>query len=276
MEAHKPSKTHSKTGITSFEHIELGVQGVFGRPYVDMGGYLDTSGFDQLHMEIILGLALSKNLTHSYFAGVIPPEVREQFFQQPLESEVMTDIEKFDPTGFHWERMKEMDTQQRRRYCHFAFGTIPPWHGTLSLISSSFFDKTSSEKTIISEDAKHFPMLMSYIDGLRGNVFDQIGRAMFFISYPNCEVPVHRDWVQEKHKDHCINFFFDAPRPAFIYDEKKKEKIYLSTKTRAYFFNNRDYHGVDAESRFRYTLRVDGTFSEKIQKDLGLLEGYVC
>ena len=35
------------------------------------------------------------------------------------------------------------------------------------------------------------------------------------------------------------------------------------------FFNNRDYHGVDPEPIFRYTLRVDGTFTDDLTEELG-------
>ena len=59
-----------------------------------------------------------------------------------------------------------------------------------------------------------------------------------------------------------------------IWDEKKKEKVLLEKGARSYFFNNRDYHGVDPEPVFRYTLRVDGTFTDELCKELGLENGY--
>ncbi len=43
--------------------------------------------------------------------------------------------------------------------------------------------------------------------------------------------------------------------------------------TRAYFFNNRDYHGVEADPTFRYTLRVDGTFRQDVLDALDIPDG---
>jgi hypothetical protein len=77
-----------------------------------------------------------------------------------------------------------------------------------------------------------------------------------------------------EHSDHNINLFFaSGSRPSFIWDEKAKKKIYLDSDARSYFFNNRDYHGVDPEPVFRYTLRVDGTFTDELCEQLGLEDG---
>jgi hypothetical protein len=53
------------------------------------------------------------------------------------------------------------------------------------------------------------------------------------------------------------------------------EKIYLQERATGYFFNNRDYHGVDPEPNFRYTLRVDGVFEDWLQDELELDNGFV-
>ena len=74
---------------------------------------------------------------------------------------------------------------------------------------------------------------------------------------------------------HIINLFFSSGgRPSFIWNEVTKEKTYLDKDARSYFFNNRDYHGVDPEPVFRYTLRVDGTFTDELCDQLGLENGY--
>ena len=69
--------------------------------------------------------------------------------------------------------------------------------------------------------------------------------------------------------------FFDGGwRPSFVWDEKTKEKHHLPSGARSYFFNNRDYHGVDPEPIFKYTLRIDGTFTDEMCEKLGLEDGY--
>ena len=125
------------------------------------------------------------------------------------------------------------------------------------------------------EDAKTFPELINFIKGLKSEVFSQIGRIVFFISYPNVPVITHRDDIDIRHKDQSVNLFFKGSRKAFIYDTINNKKIYLSPDCTAYCFNNRDYHGVEAETFFNYTLRIDGQFAKEIQDELGFVNGYL-
>ena len=43
-----------------------------------------------------------------------------------------------------------------------------------------------------------------------------------------------------------------------MWDDEKQQKIHAGS--RAYWFNDSDYHGVDADPFFRYSIRVDGVF----------------
>ena len=141
----------------------------------------------------------------------------------------------------------------------------------MHLKKNSFYEKAVNGEW--THEAQHFPKLIKYLETLP---FKSIGRVLFFTTYPNSGVAIHRDSYVEEHKDHNINLFFTGgDRPSFIWDAKNKEKIYLEKGARSYFFNNRDYHGIDPESSFRYTLRVDGIFTDELQKELGLEDGYV-
>ena len=117
---------------------------------------------------------------------------------------------------------------------------------------------------------KAHPLLREYVKTLP---FKVTGRIMLFCTYPGAGVAIHRDWIMQEHSDHNIDLFFNDYRPSFIWDEKKKEKIYLENGAKSYFFNNRDYHGVDAETTFRYTLRIVCTFTDELCNELGLING---
>lgn len=261
----------------NFQHSLIGPKGVHGKLFVNMEDYLNTSQFIDLHHEAILGLSLVEKFDHSFIMGEIPPELRKDYGNMFLESEILQDIEKYDPTGFHRERIKHLSIQEKRRYYYLAFGALSPWYGVCYLRYNNFLKKTSEKElpTEWSENARHFPELCKFILSLKNNVFEEIGRVLFFISYPNVPTVVHRDYIQESHKDHSVNLFLNKGRPAFIYNEINHEKHYLDPQCRAYFFNNRDYHGVDAENEMRYTLRIDGTFTKDLQKKLGLNDGFV-
>jgi hypothetical protein len=191
---------------------------------------------------------------------------------------MLKDIRKYDPTGIHQQALKEIIDQSPGRemqviykYAYFAMGAVIPWFFALYLKKNDFGKKTEDIGQW-TESAKYFPNLVKYIETLP---FKTVGRVLFFTSYPQAGVVIHRDSVVAEHKDHNINLFFDGGwRPSFIWNEHKKEKVYLPNGSKSYFFNNRDYHGVDPEPVFRYTLRVDGTFTDEVCEKLGLEDGY--
>ena len=259
----------------NFKHLLVGPKGVNGKLFVDMEQYLETSNFLELHHEAIMGLSLIEKFDHPYVMGEIPPELRKNYGDMFLESEILDNLDQYDPQGFHRERMESLTLQQRRRYCYLAFGAMSPWFGVCYLRYNNFLKKTSEQclENEWHDNVIHFPKLKEYINSLKSNVFAEIGRVLFFISYPTVPTVVHRDFIQEPHKDHSINLFLNKGRPAFIYDELTQFKHYLNPDCRAYFFNNRDYHGVDAENEMRYTLRIDGTFTREVQDRLNLKDG---
>ena len=261
------------TALT-FEYKEFGVMGVGceGRPVVPFDSFLDTSIFFDLHDEVCIGLSKCSNFSFGKVVGA-PPIVLQSRLQSTFAEDMLSRLNEFDPTGRHLKHLENLHTwEERCKYMYFAMGAIIPWYFEVFLLRQTFFDKTKDNRNWCPE-AQYFPNLKNFIENKLP--FKRIGRVVIFSTFPNCEVPIHRDFVVEPHKDHNINFFFDKWRPSFVYDETIKERIYLPSGTRSYFFNNRDYHGVEPENRFRYTVRVDGTFTEEFQRILGLEDGYV-
>jgi hypothetical protein len=261
----------------NFKHSLVGPKGVSGKLFVEMEEYLETSNFIELHNEAIMGLSLIEKFDHPYIMGEIPPELRKNYGNMFLESEILDNLDQYDPDGFHYEKMKSLSVQQRRRYCYFAFGALSPWFGVCYLRYNNFLKKTSESalENEWHENAKYFPKLKEYVNSLKSSLFSEVGRVLFFVSYPTVPTVVHRDFIQEPHRDHSVNLFFNKGRPAFIYNELTQAKHYLDPACRAYFFNNRDYHGVDAENEMRYTLRIDGTFTQAVQDKLKLEGGWL-
>ena len=210
--------------------------------------------------------------------GGIPPEEVAKFAGNDCWSEMLKDLDKHDPTGAHRAALKEViekspgkEMQAMYKYAYFAMGAVIPWFFAVYLKKNDFGKKTLDQGQW-TEAAKLFPNVVEYINRLP---FKTIGRVLLFTTYPNAGVVTHRDSVVAEHRDHNINLFFaGGERPSFIWNEKTKEKIFLEKGARSYFFNNRDYHGVDPEPVFRYTLRVDGTFTDELCEELGLENGY--
>jgi Rieske 2Fe-2S family protein len=48
----------------------------------------------------------------------------------------------------------------------------------------------------------------------------------------------------------------------FVLTDPQRERL-VPVESRAYWFNDMDYHGVEADPFFRYSIRVDGVFDSK-------------
>ena len=276
---HTSSRLHTQN-ILSYPYVEYGTKGVGKNrlPIISMDQYIDHSQDQQLHIECCKGLALSEEYKMGMIYGGIPPEEVSKFSGHDCWSEMLNNLEKYDPTGEHKAALKDVidrspgkEMQAMYKYAYFALGAVIPWFFALYLKKNDFGKKTQ-DLGQWTEAAKLFPNVVNYVNQLP---FKTVGRVLFFTTYPNAGVVTHRDSVVAEHKDHNINLFFaSGGRPSFIWDEVNKEKTYLDKDARSYFFNNRDYHGVDAEPIFRYTLRVDGTFTDELCEHLGLEDGH--
>jgi hypothetical protein len=282
---HKMNQRHIITDVGKikcphFKYEEYGVKGVGKSRHVikNMDDYITHDLDHVLHIEACKGLAVTNDYKIAQAYGSIPPEESLRLNGQLSWSDILVNIEEHDPTGVHRKAIKEVadlspgnELSAIYKYCYFALGAVIPWFFALYLKHSNFSQKTNSSAHW-SDSAKLFPNIINYVETLP---FKHIGRILFFTTYPNAGVAIHRDSIVTEHKDHNINLFFDGGwRPSFVWDEVNKEKIYLEKGAKSYFFNNRDYHGVDAEPRFRYTLRIDGTFTDELCEKLGLEDGY--
>lgn len=268
--------------FVNFDYEEFGVKGVGKdhRVIIPMDKYIDHSQDKELHLECLKGLALTKLSEYKIAeaSGALPPEEVANFQGYDSWTAMLANLEKYDPDGIHLQNIKDLidvdDPQNRNfviKYMYFALGAVIPWFFVCYLKYNDFFTKTKTTGDW-TPAAKNFPKLVKYLETLP---FKQIGRVLFFTTYPNTRVMIHRDAPVMDHKDHNINLFFDGGwRPSFIWDEVKKEKIYLPEGSKSYFFNNRDYHGVDSEPAFRYTLRIDGVFTDELCEELGMEDGY--
>ncbi len=115
-----------------------------------------------------------------------------------------------------------------------------------------------------------------WVESLRDTLFDSIGRIMIYRNVQGHGVSIHRDYPATGggHRAHFVNIQLTNPsRPAFVYDEVTKEKVY--TNSHAYMFNESDCHGVDAEDESNFTIRIDGTFKSHVSNKFQLVDGLV-
>lgn len=269
----------------SWGYEKLGPRGIGKNNIIvqNMDKYLPEADFTELDSEVCIGLAgLPSVSSHgSHFAGSVPPFELEKFDGIDGWSQIFRYLEDYDFEGIHRTNIEKIinmypkSPQSARRhiykYIHYAIGGPMPWFYVLALRNSEFLDKNERGKSWDAPEAKLFPKTMEYISKLPMKF---VGRIVIFTSLPNAGVVCHRDAPSVEHKDHSINMFFAGTRPSYVYDEINNKKIYVDPGSKSYFFNDRDYHGVDPEPRFRYTVRADGEFEDWVQEELGLEDGY--
>ena len=266
--------------FTTFPFDKFGIMGVGKNrtPIINMDKYITHANDEELHLECCSGLAQVKDYGTGMLIGALPPHVTERFNGLTSWSEMLTSdwFKSIDHDRKHTKIISKLSVgpdgySNVNKYCYYALGSVIPWFFTYYLKTNDFTTKSKEISEWKPEAYSLFPNVIEYIKTLP---FKEIGRVLFFATYPGAGVVTHRDSPVVEHSDHNINLFFGGgSRPNYVWDEIKDEKIYLQSGARSYFFNNRDYHGVDPETRFRYTLRIDGTFTNELCEELRLIDG---
>jgi hypothetical protein len=254
------------------------IHGLFGRPFVDLRKYVDVEALEALDDEICLGLA---EVPVDYTGGshrsmeIMPPsraaealvdygEVIAQMTTQAYETfrslanEPATFPDRPGGATFGEERDHPLSRRQMLWLEH-RYGVYFPWKVYLEMIPNRTWEEKSSPegKEFTRLARTFFPKTVAFVKSLP---FEHIGRCNLMGLASNDHGTVHRDGVpgDTPQADHFITFCPRGDKRLFLWDEEKQTKI--DVRGPAYWFNDSDYHGVDADPFFRYSIRVDGVF----------------
>lgn len=255
-----------------------GVHGVFGKPYVDLGRHLDLTALDALDDEICLGLAsipveytggshrsmeimppsrtAEAHIDYGEVIAALAPEAYATFRTLAQEPDAFPE----QPTGatFGEERAHPLSRRQML-WLEYRQGVYFPWKVYFEMIPNRRWEEKSSPagRDFTRVARTFFPKTIAFVESLP---FQHIGRCNLMGLSANDHGTVHRDGVPEKKRqiDHFITLCPRGNKRLFLWDEERKQKI--DVRGRAYWFNDSDYHGVDADPFFRYSIRVDGVF----------------
>lgn len=257
----------------------MSITGIFGRPYVDLEPHLDLSPLGALHEEICLGLArVSTDYTGGSHRsmGIMPPSRRHEAlgdYGEAIKAMSTAEFARFlsladDPSEFDVARRdeyrfgEEQDHLLSRRqmlYLKFRFGVYFPWKVYFEMIPNLYWDEksTSEGKAFTREAQVFFPRTVAFVRSLP---FVEIGRCNIMGLEANDHGTVHRDGdpAVKPQVDHFITFCPGANKRLFLWDEDAQAEHFIDR--RAYWFNDSDFHGVQAAPFFRYSVRVDGVF----------------
>jgi hypothetical protein len=254
------------------------IRGLFGRPYIDLEPLLDLTGLDEAHDEICRALSV---LPTSYTGGshrsmgIVPPSLRnEPIVDYGEVLAQMSDVEFAafvalggDPTldaascerGDFGEERKHALSPRQMRFLEVRHRVYFPWKAYYELIPNGRWeDKSVGIGLGYTDDARHhLPRTIELVSRLP---FVRVGRCNLLGIEANDHGTVHRDGDPEDDAPaaHFITLCPRGDKRLFLWDEDKRQRQVV--RGRAYWFDDRNYHGVAPDPFFRYSLRVDGVF----------------
>jgi hypothetical protein len=254
------------------------VWGIAGHPFIDLERYVDVDALTALHDEIALGLALVPveytGGSHKTM-GIVPPSLGDtpyvdygHVLARMSDAELATfvslaeDSRKFDPAhlreyGFGEEREHPL-TKKQMLFLKYRYGVYFPWQVFYEMIPTlNWEDKANGHGKDFTREAKlHFPRLVAFVRSLP---FSVVGRCNILGLDADHHGTVHHDGnPADPEAEHFITLCPKRDKRLFLWDEARKKKTIVSS--RAYWFNDHGYHGVEPDPFFRYSIRVDGVF----------------
>jgi hypothetical protein len=264
-----------------------GLCGIWGRPYLDLSSVLDTSCFSVLDEEIAYGLArVETTMTGGSlkWMGVVAPSQEDDAYVdyghvlgRLTEEERRRFISLAEaPEAYDANRPLERSygdetgtplTREQARYLAYRHDVYFPWKVCYHLVTNERWeDKHSgSGKGFSAEARAFFPETVKYIERLP---FVEVGRAVIFGLEANDHAPSHRDTEPGEALSvaQSISFSPRGNKRLFLCDGEGAHKTVVTAPI--YWFNDMDYHGVEAAPFFRYSVRVDGVFDGGFVKGL--------
>lgn len=263
------------------------IKGINNQPYIDLSSYIDLDYFGKLQPEIIRGFAEARMFAKEgtwMKPGFSFDNMSYQIHWKPIftaldEYLALSDDDPIKKGG--WDlycNIKDYETRNKfTRYLKMAMGAYDPYIYYFLWEEGSWDDRTGQRK--LTEEARYFPNTVAWIESMIANeIFEHIGRVIFF----HCEadgIPFeHRDlgahngvFEKDKYTPHRNEFIHIRPntkKPFYIWDPDTKNKFYINTQ--AAWWNDQDWHGGDRIMEQSYSLRIDGKFTDKFRKQLGI------
>jgi hypothetical protein len=266
--------------------------GLLGRSSIDLSAYVDLQALAALDDEICLALTrLPVEYTggsHKWM-GIVPPSLEDEpYIDYGQVIAAMTREEAaafialaYEPEEYDLDRFADYEWGEERdnplsrdqvMWLKFKHGVYFPWKTFVEMIpTSGWEDKArAAGKTWTEEAREHFPGLIALVEQLP---FREIGRCNLLGLEANDHGTVHRDGAPDGPPDHFITLCPRGNKRLFLWDEEQQRKHFVPG--RAYWFNDHEYHGVEADPFFRYSIRVDGVFEPaflaRVERDLRAL-----
>jgi len=253
------------------------IKGINGKPYYNLDKLLDINGWQKLHPEICRGLVLSQNKKEGNLYSCAGAEISphygfRKYIYQALEE--YKNLPDDHPIKIQGRLIGELDNRdQFIQYIKLTLGAYDSYQFVFLKTEEGGWDSRFEEKSWTS-DAEYFPGLKLWLENLVGDVFEHLGRIIFFKQEHDTVPAIHRDLYQGNfddyppHRHEFIHITPDENKGMFLWDSTKNEKIYMNS--RANFWNDLDWHSASPSAVQTYSLRIDGVFTESFRNQLGI------
>lgn len=260
----------------------MALTGIWGHPFLDLAPLLDLSDLPAMHEEICFGLAQVETTytggSHRSM-GIAPPSLaREPHVDYGEALRALGPAQWIALRALAEDRFPDApepvgeDTDyplshRQMRYLEYRAGVYFPWKVYYELLPNRFWHEKSAGagKTFTDEARALFPKTVAFVRSLP---MREVGWVKLLGLAANDHGTVHRDGdpAHKRDVDHFITVCPTGDKRLFLWDEATGTSTPVDA--RAYWFNDSDYHGVLAAPHFRYSLRIDGVFTEAFVSQL--------
>jgi hypothetical protein len=263
----------------------MALTGIWGYPFLDLEPLLDLQALPALHDEICVGLA---RVDTAYTGGshrslgIVPPSLLDEPYADygealetltPEQFAAFTDLADGDAgveagtcdrSDFGEDKGTPLSFRQML-YLKYRAGVYFPWKVYYELLPNRWWHEKSSGagKEFTAEARTLFPRTIDFVASLP---FCEMGWVKILGLQANDHGTVHLDGDPET-KRNVDNFITLCPagnKRLYLWDEERRERT--PAPSRAYWFNDSDYHGIEPDPFFRYSIRVDGIFTDEFME----------
>jgi hypothetical protein len=265
----------------------MGLTGIWGHPFLDLEPLLDVRALPALNDEICLGLA---RVDTAYTGGshrsldIVPPSLPDAEYADYGEALHALTAEQFaafagladaaepgdagpaDRGDIGEDRGTSLSFRQML-YLKYRAGVYFPWKVYYELLPNRWWHEKSAGagKEFTAEARAFFPRTVAFVESLP---FREIGWVKILGLHANDHGTVHLDGdPATKHTvDNFVTFCPAGNKRLYLWDEERRERT--PAPSRVYWFNDSDYHGIAPDPFFRYSIRVDGVFTDEFMERL--------
>lgn len=253
------------------------IKGINDKEYYSVDQFLDIDGWKNLHPEICRGLVLSQNKKEGNLyccagAEISPHYGFRKYIYQAIEE--YNTLPTDHPIKINGEAIGGLNNRdQFIQYIKLALGAYDSYQFVFLRTEEGGWDTRFEEKSW-TPDAEYFPGLKSWLEKLIGDVFEHLGRIIFFKQEHDTVPAIHRDLYQGSaedyppHRHEFIHLTPDENKGMFLWDPSSDTRVYMNS--RANFWNDLDWHSASPSPVQTYSLRIDGVFTESFRTRLGI------